>query len=284
MSALRRSSTVVRLAIAVTLAVTRQPLGAIVVLFLVVVPFEKLFPRHRQRLRRPGVGTDIAYALLATPLNLLGLAVGVVLAAVSLLWLPGLLLRPLVSELPFGVRAVLGFVLFEVVFYWGHRAAHEVPFLWRFHKIHHSSARLDWVSGFRVHPLDGVLFAPPFVFLLAAGFQAQAAGALVALQLAFGIFLHANVRWRLRPLQKIVGTPEFHHWHHANVPEAHHTNYAGLLPALDLAFGTYRVPADERPEVYGVDEEISEGMVGQLRDPFRGMKVPRRAASVHSGG
>jgi sterol desaturase/sphingolipid hydroxylase (fatty acid hydroxylase superfamily) len=273
---LRPASLLAALGIAAWLAFGLGPVFGVVLLFVVIVPFEKLFPRHRQRVRRPHLGTDIAYALVATPLTTVGLVVGIVISAVSLAWIPGLLLRPLVLAIPTLPRLLLGIVLFDLVLYWAHRFAHEVPFLWRFHKIHHSTEHLDWISGFRAHPFDGVLLAPPFALLLVAGFDPDAAGALVVIQVVFALFLHANVRWRLRPLQKLVATPEFHHWHHTNQPEAIHANYAALLPVNDLLFGTYYVPRDRRPSVYGVDDAITPGIIGQLWDPFRGLRKPWR--------
>jgi len=248
----------------------------VALLFVVIVPFEKFFPRHRQRVRRPQIGTDIAYALVSTPLTTVGLVAGLVVSAVSLFWLPGLLFRPLVLAVPPLPRAILGVFLFDLLLYWVHRFAHEVPFLWRFHKIHHSTEHLDWVSGFRAHPLDGVILAPPFVLLVVAGFEPAATGAFLVVQVIAALFLHANVSWRLRPLQRIVATPEFHHWHHSNQREAHHTNYSALFPIHDMIFGTYRVPRDRRPEVYGVDDPVSPGIIGQIWDPFRGLRNPIR--------
>jgi sterol desaturase/sphingolipid hydroxylase (fatty acid hydroxylase superfamily) len=94
-------------------------------------------------------------------------------------------------------------------------------------------------------------------------------------RLVTGLWAHLNVRWRLRALQPIVLTPEFHHWHHANEPEAINTNFAGLLPVWDIMFGTYRMPADRRPQVYGISEAMPATMAGQLASPFR---RPARAA------
>ena len=246
------------------------------VLFVLVVPFEKLFPRHRQKIRRPRLGTDIGYALAGPALNLVGLLAAAVVAVVSLAWLPGLALRPLVGMVPPAVLPFVGIALFDLAIYWTHRWYHEVPFLWRFHAIHHSTEHLDWVSGFRNHPLDGTLLAPAFVFLIAAGFDAEFTGVLAVVQVVLGIFLHANVRWRLRPLHRVIITPEFHHWHHANEPGAINSNYSVFLPLWDLVFGTYYMPADRRPSRYGVDEHIPEGMVAQLRHPLRGMRNPLR--------
>lgn len=261
-------------AIAGWLAFGLGPAFGVGLLFVLIVPFEKLFPRHRQPVRRPQLGTDIAYALVATPLTTIGLVAGIAVSVVSLAWLPALVLRPAVVALPAAPRLVLGILLFDLVLYWAHRFAHEVPFLWRFHRIHHSTEHLDWISGARSHPFDGVLLAPPFAFLVVAGFDPTAAGALVVVQAVVGLFLHANVRWRLRPLQKLVATPEFHHWHHTNEPEAIHANYAALLPVHDLVFGTFHVPGDRRPSVYGVDDTVSAGILGQLWDPFRGLRSP----------
>ncbi len=257
------------------LLMDRSGLGAAVALFVLVVPFEKLFPRHPgQRVRRPQVVTDVGYALASPLLGAVGIAVAVVVGVATFAWLPGLAIRPLVGMLPDSVRPFVGIALFDLAIYWVHRWSHEVPLLWRFHAIHHSTEHLDWISGLRSHPLDGAIVAPPFFFLLAAGFDAEFTGALAVAQAVTGLFLHANVRWRLRPLHKLVITPEFHHWHHTNDPKAIHSNYSVFLPAWDLVFGTYFMPADRRPDTYGVDEYIPRGMVPQLLHPFRGMGSP----------
>jgi sterol desaturase/sphingolipid hydroxylase (fatty acid hydroxylase superfamily) len=273
-------------AIALSLWIDRGVLGVVVALFVLVVPFEKLFPRHRgQRIRRPQLCTDLAFAFVSPVLNVVGLAVAVVVGVISLAWIPGLLLRPVVGLVPPAAIPIVGLVLFDVTIYWVHRWSHEVPLFWRFHAIHHSTEHLDWISGFRTHPFDGALLAPPFVLLLAAGFSAEFSGALAVVQIVTGIFLHANVRWRLRPLHRVVITPEFHHWHHANEPDSIHTNYSIFLPFWDQVFGTYFMPRHRRPSVYGVSESIPHGIAPQLVHPFRSLprSVGRFAFDPRSG-
>lgn len=264
------------LIVATACALNRSGAFVIVVLFVVVVPFEKMFPRHRQPVRRPHLRTDICYGLAAPALTGVSLVVGVVIGVASLAWLPGLALRPLVGALPTGVRLVSGVLLFDCTVYWVHRFSHEVPFLWRFHSVHHSTRHLDWVSGLRNHPLDGALFAPPFVFLAACGFRLQLVVVLTVVQGVLGLFLHANVSWRWRPLQRVVITPEFHHWHHSSESDAVNTNYSAFLPVSDLVFGTYFMPSDRRPQRYGINEPMPSGMVNQLRYPFVGLATLRR--------
>jgi sterol desaturase/sphingolipid hydroxylase (fatty acid hydroxylase superfamily) len=257
------------------IALDQEVIGTVIALFVLIVPFEKLFPRHEQRVRRPELGTDLAHAAAGGPLAVIGLLIGGAIALLSLAWVPALLLRPLVLALPPAASLGAGFLLFDLAVYWTHRFAHEVPFWWRFHKIHHSTKRLDWISGVRNHPIDGVIGAPAFVLLIVSGFSLQVSGVLLIAQTIVGLFLHANVRWRLRPLHRIVATPEFHHWHHSNERAAHHTNYSGFLPLWDVLFGTYRMPADQRPSVYGIDEELPPGIVGQLWAPMQGLRSVR---------
>jgi sterol desaturase/sphingolipid hydroxylase (fatty acid hydroxylase superfamily) len=83
-------------------------------------------------------------------------------------------------------------------------------------------------------------------------------------------FIHANVRWRLRPLGPFLATPAFHHWHHSAEPEAVDKNFAVHLPVLDRAFGTYYLP-DRWPTAYGLagGDEVPPGYLRQLVFPFR---------------
>lgn len=273
----KRWAAISLVAAAGSLAFTREPLVVVLLLLVAVVPFERLFPRHRdQAFRRPQLAGDIAHALVSPLTQLMTVFVAVPIALVSLAWLPGLAIRPIVAMIPPVAVPIVAVLLFDLVIYWTHRWGHEVPFFWRFHAIHHSTEHLDWVSGFRNHPFDGVFLAPAFAFLLAAGFDAEVAGILVVVQIITGLFLHANVRWRWRPLHRVVITPEFHHWHHSNEADAHCSNYSVFLPVWDIAFGTYFMPKDRHPAVYGVDEEIPVGMVPQLIHPIRGAGNPLR--------
>jgi len=263
--------------IAAGLYYSTEGIFVLLILFIAVVPFEKLFPRHKgQKIRRPHLHTDISYALVGP---LMGVAAGVVtiiVAVVSMAWIPGLLIRDYVAMIPPEYAPFVGFALFDFVVYWTHRFYHEIPVLWKFHAIHHSTEDLDWVSGFRGHPFDGTLIAPAFAFLIAAGFSPELTGIFAVAQVLLGLFLHANVRWRLRPLHRLVITPEFHHWHHSNEEEAIWTNYSTFLPIWDIIFGTYRMPKNKRPQVYGVDEYVPDGIIEQLRHPLRGMGNPLR--------
>ena len=160
--------------IALALMISTEGIVIVLLLFVLVVPFEKLFPRHRgQKVRRPHLDTDVGYALASPLMGLLTGFVAILIGLLSLAWVEGLLLAPYVAKIPAAYLPVVGFLLFDMLVYWTHRFYHEIPVLWKFHSIHHSTEHLDWASGFRAHPLDGTISAPAFVFLVTAGFPSN---------------------------------------------------------------------------------------------------------------
>jgi sterol desaturase/sphingolipid hydroxylase (fatty acid hydroxylase superfamily) len=101
------------------------------------------------------------------------------------------------------------------------------------------------------------------------GFGRVTLGSFIVLLTLQAIFIHANVRFDFGFLRWVIGTPQFHHWHHAREPQAYNSNYAGEFPALDALFGTLYLPAHRWPAQYGVDDAQPAGYLGQLAWPFR---------------
>jgi sterol desaturase/sphingolipid hydroxylase (fatty acid hydroxylase superfamily) len=250
-------------------------------LFLVVVfrPLEWAFPARRgQRFFRPAFTTDLFF-LLGQYLLWNGLVLGLLASfGGTLRSIVPVEFRGAVWSQPAWLQAVEVVLLSDFFVYWGHRLQHRVPFLWRFHSIHHSAPHLDWLAAHREHPVDtvwtiGLVNLPAFLL----GFSPATLAGLVAFRGLWAIFIHSNVRVGLGPLRALVGSPELHHWHHAR--DRHAGNYANLSPLMDLAFGTYRCP-DHEPEAFGVREPMPTSYVGQLLHPFRPARKPRRTASA----
>lgn len=259
------------------------PAGALVLGFLLVTPLERAFRRHHQPVRRPGLRTDMAHLLFTGLLTTAVTIVAVAFWAIVTYPITRLGTAAPLQAQPVWVQAIVGFALFEVLGYWAHRLLHQVPLFWRFHAVHHSSERLDWISAARVHPFDAfisaALFSPP---LLVLGVRGPTLGVFTVLVNLWAVLLHANVRWRFGWMDGWWGTPELHHWHHSNHPEARNKNYSGFLPVLDRIFGTYYQPKDRRPEIYGIDDPTPPGWYAQLREPFR--RASRVGAPPPSAG
>lgn len=114
--------------------------------------------------------------------------------------------------------------------------------------------------------------APLYILGLAA--PGSGAGSMIPLIVmlvgtAWGFFIHANLRWRFGPLEWLISTPAFHHWHHTNDDPAHfNKNYSAMLPWVDYVFGTLYLPKTT-PPCYGIDAPLPEGIVCQMAHPFR---------------
>ena len=146
-----------------------------------------------------------------------------------------------------GAGAATGILVYELVHYCYHRAAHRWNWLWRLgHQLHHSAESVDAFGAYYLHPLDAVLFTTwqVLVFFPLLGLSPEA-GAIASAFLAFnGAFQHANIRTP-RWLGYIVQRPESHGVHHGR--GVHRYNYSDL-PLWDLVFGTFRNPgARETP-------------------------------------
>jgi len=138
--------------------------------------------------------------------------------------------------------AAAGILVYELMHYWYHRAAHEWNWLWRLgHQMHHSAESLDAFGAYYLHPLDAALFTTWAViaFFPVLGLAPEA-GALASAFLAFNAaFQHANIRTP-RWLGYLIQRPESHGVHHGR--GVHRYNYADL-PLWDMLFGTFRNPA-----------------------------------------
>lgn len=236
-------------------------------LMLVFIPMEKLFPARKQRFFRPEWWVDLCF-FLGQYLLWGGLVLLVLVQFHG--WLQGLVptgFRAAVAAQPWWLQALEVVVLSDFTIYWGHRLQHSVPFLWRFHSIHHSAEHLDWLAAHREHPMDtvytmGLINLPPFVL----GFPLETLAGFIAFRGLWAIYIHSNVRLPLGPLRVLIGAPELHHWHHDKARDA--GNYANISPLMDWIFGTYRCP-DHEPEAFGIHEPISRSYAGQMLHPFR---------------
>lgn len=240
------------------------------------VPLERAFAlRREQGPFRRGWLTDTQYFFMSHALVQL-MSVLVLAPAVALgdaLAVPAM--QRAVQSLPLLVQFALCVLLADLAQYWVHRAFHAVPWLWRFHEVHHSAERMDWIAGSRLHLVDvvvtrGLVLLP----LIVAGFDQRAVFAYLALVSFHAVFIHANFAPRARWLERWIAMPRFHHWHHAIDKAAVDRNFAVHLPMLDRWFGTHYLPGDAWPQGYGVPGvHAPDGYVRQLVWPLRRRKA-----------
>ena len=258
------------LVVLAALTVRSNIVFALAILAVVFIPLERLFALHPRRVLRRGWRTDLVHYLVNGAALKIGLVVSVVLVGTVLRAFVPAPLRLCVAASPTWVQVVAGFAITTVGGYAAHRAAHEVPLLWRFHRVHHSVREMDWLAANHLHPLDETFGRSAAVLpLYALGFGRASLGAFVILITVQAIFIHANVRMNFGPVRWLIATPQFHHWHHAREPQAYNTNYAGEFPLVDALFGTLYLPATRWPAQYGIDDTEPTGYLRQLAWPLR---------------
>ena len=258
----------------------------LVLIMAVFVPLERLFAARKQAVFRAGFLTDTGYYFLGNilPKMLLVLPVSAVAWAAHRA-VPSVYYAEL-ARLPLWVRLAAAMVVGETGYYWAHRWMHQVPYLWRFHAIHHSAEAMDFLVNTRTHPVDSVFgrfcgLVPMYVLGLAqpGGGRLDLVPVLFALIGGlWGFFVHANVAWRFGWLEYVISTPAFHHWHHTNDDVAlRGKNYASMLPWLDWVFGSFYLPR-ALPKTYGIDEAMAPDLAGQLLHPWMGSAAAARPA------
>lgn len=227
----------------------------ILILLLFFLPLERAIPlRREQPILRRRWQDDLVYLLLNPWLIRLGST-----AVLALLLEPMQALVPAavpatIGALPLWLQVVTALVVAEFGFYAMHRSFHAVPFLWRFHAVHHSIEELDWLAAHRVHPVDQVLTATAsLVPLLLLGISAPALAIWAFSYFVQSHLVHANVNLRLGVLEHVFASPHYHHWHHAH--GAAPANFSAQLIFLDHLFGTLLRPED-MPADYGIDDPV----------------------------
>ncbi len=266
-----------------SLAVQSGRLVGTLVVALLFVLLERAVPLRPLKLLRPGWRTDLVHLVADNLLSTVLLLVTVFTVGVGLRHMVPLGWRMAVASQSHGLQFAEAFLLASVCGYWAHRVSHQVPWLWRFHKVHHSSERLDWLAAGRLHPVDQAFQRSCVVLpFLAIGFSRATFGGYLAFVTLHAIFVHANVRLRLGPLSWLIATPEYHHWHHASDPTAYNSNFAGEFPLIDLVFGTMHLPAGQMPIAYGTDEPAPERYLAQLAWPLRPSASAAQPATVRT--
>ncbi|MFM9939689.1 MAG: sterol desaturase family protein [Hyphomicrobiaceae bacterium] len=207
------------------------------------------------------------------------------------------------------------FVAYEFGYWLDHYLCHKVPFLWEFHKVHHSAEVLTPLTNARVHPVDGLVFIN--IMAICMGLTDGLLGFLFGKTVQQFTFAHTNAiivvfTYLVAHLHhtsiwipftglwgRLFISPAHHQIHHSTNPIHFDKNMGSCLAIFDWVFGTLHVPSKKREHLtYGVPEierphSISEGLVmpvvrafGHLvpapRHPVAPAADPPRARPVSS--
>src|ERR1700738_3722222 len=236
---------------------------------LIYVPLERLWPQYpEQGTFRKGWTQDVIY-VMSTHLPIQILSFLVLLPATQATKYLGVpVLQEFIARMPWFLQFFLAVVVADIAEYFIHLALHKVPFLWRFHAVHHSSKALDWIAGSRSHFVDDTLVRGFILVPLMLGFSQSIIVAYLIFVTLHATWTHCNFGTNAKWLEKFLVMPRYHHWQHTSQKEGIDKTFAIHFPWIDRIFGTYYYP-EEWPERYGLDgEEISPSFLGQTIEPF----------------
>ncbi|GAB6052189.1 sterol desaturase family protein [Magnetospira thiophila] len=162
-------------------------------------------------------------------------------------------------------EVVASLVMLDLFDYFWHRANHQVPFLWRFHKAHHADNEMDVSTALRFHPGELVLSSiAKAAWVLVWGPSAMAWFVFEGLISLCAQFHHSNIDLPdsvERILSRVIVTPRFHTSHHVVERAYGHANFSTIFSFWDPMFKSYN--------------QVPQGPDGQLAADVLGLPEAR---------
>jgi sterol desaturase/sphingolipid hydroxylase (fatty acid hydroxylase superfamily) len=180
-------------------------------------------------------------------------------ACAGLAWLFGPPAAP--TEVPLVAKVLLIGVLYlalEFAYWFDHFLSHKIPFLWEFHKVHHSAVVLTPFANWRVHPVDTIVYIN-ILSLVGGGVLGLIkyfAGETLSLScMAVSGMLYAGYMALWGHLQhsqfwiswtglagRLALSPAHHQIHHSRNPIHFDKNFGASLAVWDWLFRTLHIP------------------------------------------
>ncbi len=155
------------------------------------------------------------------------------------------------NHLFYPLQLILFFLVLDFVQWLTHIALHRYPFLWLFHKVHHSIEMMGFAGHLRYHWMENVIYTPVkfLAIMLIGGFEPKNVFILYYLSILIGHINHSNINISYGPFKYIFNNPVMHIWHHAeSIPPKYRygINFGISLSLWDYLFKTAYVKEDGR--------------------------------------
>ena len=172
------------------------------------------------------------------------------------------------SILPKPISLLVFFLVSDFVQYFTHRLIHKLPFLWNFHKTHHSAKQMGFATHFRYHWMEPIIYKSILYIpiIIIGGFNLQDVFMVHFASIAIGHLNHANLGWDYGVFKFIFNNPKLHTWHHAKeIPNKSGVNFAISLSLWDYIFKTNYIPYNGRDIELGFagDENFPKSFLKQ---------------------
>ena len=175
---------------------------------------------------------------------------------------------------PIWLQAITAILLFDIFTYWFHRLSHRIPFLWRFHRVHHSDPQMDVTTANRFHFGEIIISSLLRIgAILLIGAEMWHLALYEAIMFPIVQFHHANIV--LPPavdrfLRLFIATPAMHKVHHSRLQPETDSNYTSLLSIWDRIFRSFKTRKDLHAielGLEGYDTSAKQNLIGLLKTP-----------------
>lgn len=180
-----------------------------------------------------------------------------------------------IGSWPGWLQLITLFIVADLIHWNVHRMLHRVPWMWEFHKVHHSVKQMGFAAHLRFHWMENIFYkSAQYIPLAMIGFGLTDFFIVHIVATAIGHLNHSNVNLSWGPLKYLLNNPRMHIWHHVRELPAGHPhgiNFGISLSLWDYLFGTAVVPHEGRDIELGFpeDERFPKTFVDQLAYPFR---------------
>lgn len=175
-----------------------------------------------------------------------------------------------VDDMPKALGVFIFFIIADFVQWNTHILLHRVPFLWNFHKVHHSVKEMGFAAHLRYHWMEPVVYKSLLYLPIAiiGGFSVQDVAIVHFFNIAIGHLNHANLGWNYGPFKYIFNNPKMHIWHHSKQLPKHARygiNFGITLSIWDYIFKTAHIPHSGRDIELGFhgDEHFPKDFINQ---------------------
>lgn len=179
------------------------------------------------------------------------------------------------SDLPKWLGLLILFFVNDFVQWNTHRLLHRVPFLWNFHKVHHSVKEMGFAAHLRYHWMEPVVYNTIRYIPLAiiANYSAQDVAIVHFFNITIGHLNHANLGWNYGVFKYLLNNPKMHIWHHAKQLPKHArfgVNFGLTLSLWDYLFKTAHIPYNGKDIELGFegDETFPKDFINQELYPL----------------
>jgi len=148
-----------------------------------------------------------------------------------------------IINFPIWIEIILTVIILDFIIWGQHFLSHKIPFVWRFHRMHHTDRDLDVTTAVRFHPFE-IIFSM-FIKITSIYILGASAIAVIIFEImlnGMAMFNHANLRIPFRIeniLRKFIVTPDLHRIHHSIYIDEHNKNFGFSLSIWDKIFKCY---------------------------------------------